>query len=262
MIRPAAALALAAALAGCASGAVVTRGDGATLAVAQAEPGQGGRYRICVGTIIDKTDPLQENSLRYQLDRLNEGRAELAQLGPQGVTRGVQDMLVTELFNADRFIVLERAALDAALTEQAFAADGRVGEASAIPQAQLEGAELIVLGAITAFDAGVGGGALPIPVPLSRSGDFGVMHLRLARGHVAMDLRVVDARTGRIVSTVAVHGRNRRFGMNFDVYLRGDHHRAKLPGVLTYFQNTPVERALQEMVTVAVAHVAGRVPLN
>lgn len=263
MTHRAAALALAALLAGCAaSGAVVTRGGGAALTVAQAEPGQGGRYRICVGRIIDKTDPLKEDSLRFQLDKLNEGRADVAQLTPEGVTRGIQDMLVTELFGADRFIVLERATLDDALTEQEFASSGRVGEATAIPKAQLEGAELIVLGALTAFDAGAGGGALPIPVPLSKHGDFGVMHLRLSRGHVALDLRVIDARTGRVLSTVAVHGRNRRFGMNFDVYLRGSSHRATLPGVLTYFQNTPVEKALQEMVTAAVAHVVERVPLN
>ncbi len=54
--------------------------------------------------------------------------------------------------------------------------------------------------------------------------------------------------------------------MNFNVHLRGDHHRVKLPGVLNYFQNTPVEQALQKMVIAAVEHVAGRVeaapPLN
>ena len=113
--------------------------------------------------------------------------------------------------------------------------------------------------AVTAFDAGVGGGALPIPLPLGDRGDFGIMHLRFKRGYVAMDLRVVDARSGRVLSSVAVNGTNSRFGMDFNVHLAGSHHRVKLPKVLTYFANTPVEQALQEMVTAAVAHVAGRV---
>jgi curli biogenesis system outer membrane secretion channel CsgG len=116
-----------------------------------------------------------------------------------------------------------------------------------------------VLGAITAFDGGVSGGALPIPAPLGDRGDFGVMRLAFKRGYIAMDLRVLDARTGRVLSSVAVNGRNSRFGMDFDVHLFSNRHHVKLPGVLTYFQNTPVEKALQELVTASVEHIAARV---
>ena len=136
---------------------------------------------------------------------------------------------------------------------------GAAGEATRIPHGQLEGAELIVLGAVTAFDAGISGGALPIPIPLGDRGDFGVMHLAYKRGYIAMDLRVVDARTGRVLSSVAVNGRNSRFGMDFNVHLRNQRRYTSLPGVLRYFQNTPVEKALQEMVTAAVDHIAERV---
>ncbi|MBI3171810.1 MAG: hypothetical protein HYZ32_04360, partial [Hydrocarboniphaga effusa] len=38
------------------------------------------------------------------------------------------------------------------------------------------------------------------------------------------------------------------------------HSTIKLPGVLTYFNNTPVEKALQEMVTAATAHIVQRTP--
>jgi curli biogenesis system outer membrane secretion channel CsgG len=255
-----AAVAAALLLGACASGSVVTRDAGQSLEAAQAEPGLGGKYRVMVGAIVDKTDPLKEESLGRQLDTLNAGRDDPARLTGSGLLHALQDLLVTELFGSERFIVLERAALDAVITEQEFAASARAGEATRIPKAQLEGAELIVLGALTAFDAGASGGALPIPVPLGDRGDFGLMHLRLKRGYVAMDLRVIDARTGRVLSVVAVQGRNTRFGLNFDLFLRGSSHRARLPGVLTYFQNTPVEKALQEMVTVAVGHIAERVP--
>jgi len=258
----AAALAAAALLAGCASGAVVTRGEGASIAAALTEPGLGGRYRVMVASVIDKTDPASDHSLSQQLNELNGGRPAEAQMTVDAITRGVQDLLVTELFNVDRFIVLERAALNEAITEQEFSTSARAGDETRIPRGQLEGAELIVLGAITAFDAGASGGALPIPVPLGDRGDFGVLKLRMARGYIAMDLRVVDARTGRVLSSVAVKGRNSRFGMDFNVHLRGPSHRVDLPGVLQYFQNTPVERALQEMVSAAVAHVAERVPVN
>jgi curli biogenesis system outer membrane secretion channel CsgG len=247
-------------LAACTTGSLVTHGSGQALALAQAEPGIGGRYRIAVGAIIDKTGTGKEESLRRQLESLNTHRPAVAQLTADGVTAGIHDMLITGLFQADRFIVLERAALDAALTEQEFSVSARAGDATRIPRSQLEGAELVVVGALTAFDAGIGGAALPIPVPLGDRGDFGLMRLALKSGHVAMDLRVIDARTGRVLSSVATHGRHRRFGLDFDLHLSSPGSRVKLPGVLSYFQNTPVERALQEMVDLSVAHIAERVP--
>jgi curli biogenesis system outer membrane secretion channel CsgG len=246
-------------LGACASGTVVTRGGGASLDAALSDPALGGRYRVAVAAIIDKTDDTKEQSFTRQLDAMNKDRAEGELVTREALLGGIRDMLVTELFVQDRFIVLEREALDAVVAEQEFSAGARAGDATRIPPAQLEGAELIVLGAVTSFDAGIAGGALPIPIPLGDRGDFGVMHLRFKRGYIAMDLRVVDARSGRVLSSVAVNGRNSTFGMNFNVHLRGKHHRVKLPGVLNYFQNTPIEQALQEMVTAAVEHVAGRV---
>ena len=246
-------------LGACTSAAVVTRGGGASLQAAMSEPALGGRYRVAVGAIIDKSDAAKKDSLQRQLDALNAGRADAEQLTPDAILHGIQDMLVTDLFVQDRFVVLERAALDDAITEQEFAEEGRVGEATRVPPAQLEGAELIVLGAITGFDAGISGGALPIPIPLGDRGDFGVMHVRFKRGYVAMDLRVVDARTGRVLSSVAVNGRNSRLGVDFNVHLLSGRHHVRLPRVLTYFQNTPVEKALQELVTAAVDHISERV---
>jgi curli biogenesis system outer membrane secretion channel CsgG len=246
-------------LSACATGAIVTRGGGASLTAALAEPSLGGRYRIAVAEIIDKTDPKEDKSFERQLGQLNAGRAAEETVTREAILGGIRDMLVTDLFVQDRFIVLERAGLDGVIAEQEFAASARAGDATRIPAQQLEGAELIVLGAVTAFDAGISGGALPIPVPLGKNGDFGIMHLRFKRGYVAMDLRVIDTRTGRVLSSVGVNGKNSRFGMDFDVYSVGRNHNVKLPGVLTYFQNTPVEKALQELVTAAVDHIAGRI---
>lgn len=261
-LRAAATLAAAALLAGCASSAVVTRGGGASLLAAQAEPGLGGKYRVIVAAVIDKSDPTKANSLGHQLDAINVGEPSVAHLTKDGVLHGIRDMLITDLFQSERFIVLERAALNEVITEQEFSEGARAGDKTRIPKGELEGADLIVLCAITSFDAGVGGGAVPIPVPLGKRGDFGVMNVRFKRGHVEMDLRVVDARTGRVLSSVAVEGRNSRFGMDFNVHLWSGGVHANLPGVLTYFQNTPVEKALQQMVTAAVGHVAERVPLH
>jgi curli biogenesis system outer membrane secretion channel CsgG len=258
-LRAAAGAAVLVLLGACASGSVVTRGGGTSLEAALSDPALGGRYRVVVAAIIDKTEDGKEQSFARQLDVMNKDRREGELVTREAILGGIRDMIVTELFVQDRFIVLERDDLDAVIAEQEFSASARAGDATRIPAKQLEGAELVVLGAVTAYDAGIAGGALPIPIPLGDRGDYGVMHLRFKRGYVAMDLRVVDARSGRVLSSVAVNGRNSRFGMDFNVTLTGKHHHVKLPGVLTYFKNTPVEEALQEMVVAAVGHIAGRV---
>jgi curli biogenesis system outer membrane secretion channel CsgG len=243
-------------LAGCASGSRITRGGGQTLAEAIAEPADGTKYRIAVGAVIDKTRG--KYSVVRQVARMNAKRAEaVTQLTPEAITLGVRDMLVTELFGSKRFIVLEREALDSVLAEQEFSHKARAGDQTRIPLGELEGAELMVLGAITAFDAGVSGGSLPIPFKFGDD-DVGVMNLAYARGKVVMDLRIIDVRSGRVVTSVAVEGTNSRFGVDVDAYVNTGGWQISLPGALNYFHNTPVEKALQEMVSAAVTHIVKR----
>jgi curli biogenesis system outer membrane secretion channel CsgG len=232
----------------------VVRGAGPSIAAALAEPAEGGKYRIAVGRIVDKTGS-GKRSLDRELTRLNAEREPVAQLKREAITDGVRDMLVTELFGTERFIVLERAALDDALVEQEFSHGARAGDATAVPLGELEGAELLVLGAITGFDPGVGGTWIPIPFTFGDD-DHGVLNLRFSKGEVTMDLRVIDVRTGRVVAAVAVKGVSRKVGASVDAYVDNPALRASVPGALTYYRNTPIEKALQEMVGSAVARIA------
>lgn len=241
-------------LAACSNTAEVTRGGGASIGTAQlvqALP------RIAVGGIIDKTDPVTDKSLTHQLVLINGRRAtQQPEMRVSDMTRGLRDMLTTELFGSGKFIVLERDALNDVLVEQEFSQSPGADAKTRIPLGQLEGAQLLVLGAITAFDAGLDGGALPIPVPLSRNGDFGVLQISGRRGYVAMDLRVIDVKTGRVLSSAAVEGRNWRMGLDLTGFFRVGNGSIALPGLLKYFNNTPVEAALQKMVTAAVERIA------
>lgn len=264
-IRALACAALGLLLAAC-TGTTVSRGAGQTIAQAQGEAANGPKYRIAVGGIIDKTDPASDKSVLKQLVLLNAGRPAEQQMTPTALTQGVRDMLVTELFNTGQFIVLERDALDEITLEQEFAASARAGDATRIPQGQLEGAELLVVGAITAFDAGAGpeGFAIPIPVPLgSYNNGAAVFNLSFKRGYVAMDLRIVDVATGRIVNATAVEGRNTKYGINLSGLAGGRFGYVPLPrGLVGYFQNTPVQEALQKMVAAAIETVAAQKPVK
>lgn len=241
-------------LAACSNTAQVTRGGGVGINEAQRMQML---PRIAVGGIIDKTDPATDQSLTHQLVLINGRRQpEQQEMTVSNVTLGIRDMLTTELFGSGKFIVLEREALKDVLVEQEFSQSRGADAKTRIPLGQLEGAQLLVLGAITAFDAGLDGGALPIPVPLSRRGDFGVLQVSGKRGYVAMDLRIIDVKTGRVLSSTAVEGRNWRFGLDLTGFFHVGHGTIALPGLMRYFNNTPVEEALQKMVIAAVERIS------
>ena len=256
MLRRLLALSAALVLAACASSPKVISGAGGA-GIGQTQALESTALpRIAVGNIIDKTNALDEKSIPHQLALLNAQNKSGQPMSEEGVLHGLRDMLTTALFDSGKFIVLERDNLNDAMVEQEFSQSGRVGETSKIPMGQLEGAQMLVVGAITAFDAGVSGGALPIPIPFSRNGNFGILNVSAKRGYVAMDLRIIDVATGRVLNTTAVEGKNWNFGANLTgVFGAGGGH-IVLPGLLKYFSNTPVEEALQKMVTAAVEQIS------
>ncbi len=239
------------------TGTQVVKGEGQTIEQARAERYDGPKYRIAVGNIIDKTEPGKDESVAKQIALLNAKRPPDQQLEPAGVMAGIRDMLVTELFNSGQFIVLEREALNSAIVEQEFSQSARVGDSTRIPRGELEGAELLVVGALTAFDAGLSGAATASGVTLW---GIGSAFWGLAVGFAAMDLRIVDAATGRVVASNAVEGRNTSYGLDLKGVYGGGFGYVPLPGVLNVFSKTPVEAALQKMVTAAIGQIAAQKP--
>jgi len=254
-------LSLALLLAGCAPSATVTKGGGATIGEAQAEHYDGPKARIAVGTIVDKTSAAPLKSLSFQLSRITVSDSNSPVPDANGVLSGIRDMLTTALFQSNRYIVLERATLSDALVEQEFSASGKVGEASRIPMGQIEGAELLVVGALTAFNPGIAGGVgFPVPIPLNKRGDMAILDVQMRKGFAAMDLRVIDTRTARIVASVAVEGSSYKFGAAVSGIASTRSGSIRLPVILRGFTNTPAERAISEMVDAAVANIVEKTP--
>ena len=147
MLRRLLALSAALVLAACASSPKVISGaGGAGIGQTQALASTA-LPRIAVGNIIDKTNALDEKSIPHQLALLNAQNKSGQPMSEEGVLHGLRDMLTTALFDSGKFIVLERDNLNDAMVEQEFSQSGRVGEASKIPMGQLEGAQMLVVGA-------------------------------------------------------------------------------------------------------------------
>src|SRR5690625_7003840 len=120
------------------------------------------------------------------------------------------DMLTTALFNSGRFIVLERQAVDDVISEQDLGASGRVRGETAAAIGEIEGAELLVVAAVTEFSenasgtrGSVGGGRLGRLVGGIAGGS--------SSAHMAIDLRIIDTNTSRILAATSVEGKAKDF---------------------------------------------------
>jgi curli biogenesis system outer membrane secretion channel CsgG len=216
--------------------ATVTSGQGGpSIAEAQAEAYDGPKARIAVAQFKDKTGK------GWWTSRIGDGMA---------------DQLVTALFNTNKYIVLERQTLGTVLTEQDLGASGRVRQDTAAPIGQIEGAELLVVGAVTEFEGAASGAKGGL-------GGFGKGILGAVTGgfrkaHMAIDLRLIDTRTSRIVSATSVEGE--ATDVNLGGLIGGYGGSGALAGGLSGWKNTPTEKALRICIKKAVEFVGTKTP--
>jgi len=227
-------------LTGCPMGATSTQqvrdGGGPDMAQAQAADYDGPQARIAVAQF--------------------ENRAGGQDWWSPQIGDGMADMLTTSLFNTGRFIVLERQAIDDVLSEQDLIASGRVREGATTEIDQLEDAELLVVAAVTEFQEDSGG------TRAGGGGTFGRIAGALTGGtqsaHMAIDLRVIDTQTGRVIAATSVEGEARDFDIGGAIggYTGG----TSLGGSLSTWENTPREKALRQVIGEAVEFVVQRTP--
>lgn len=207
-------LAIAACLfAGCSTARVVSSTGGPTITQAQQEAYNGPKQRIAV------------KAFEYKAAR-----------GSGDIGRGMSDMLADSLFNSGRFIVLERENIKEVIEEQDFGASGRVKQETAAPIGAIEGAQLLIRGSITQFEPNCRGGSVLI---------FGAK-----QACVSINLRIVDAKTGRVVNATTVEGTSTTAGGGL-VFATNP-----LPIGLGAWSKTPMETAIRDAIEKAVQFIA------
>ena len=214
--------------------AQVTSSGGPDIAAAQAESYNGPKARIAVSDFQDKMSSSGHYNAAYG--------------------RGMSDMLTTALFQTNRYIVLERDKLQEVIGEQNLGASGRVKKGTAAAVGQIEGAELLITAAITGFDPGVAGKEGTLGNLGSSLGVLGSLlpeAFAYKKAHVAMDLRVVDTGSARVVAATSVEGSASGFSTAGS---------GMLGGSLGSFSKTPMETAIREMIRKAVAFIVAQTP--
>jgi curli biogenesis system outer membrane secretion channel CsgG len=213
-----------------------TSQGGSTIEQAQSEDAMGPKARVAVSRFNDKS------AKGHYTGQIGDGMAE---------------MLSNALFSTNRFIVLERQAIGDVIKEQDLGASGRVRQDTAAPIGELEGADLLIQGTITEFEPGSSGagGGLGGWAP---SGKFGWVAGALGGGiktsHVAMIVKVIDARTGRVLASEQVEGKATDVGGTIG---GGGPH---LAGVFGAYSKTPMEKAIRVSIDETVKLIVARTP--
>ena len=148
------------------------------------------------------------------------------------------DMLSHALVESGKFVVVERPKLDAVLREQQLRKKGFTK--GNIRTGSLEGAQVLITGAVTEFEQAETGGLGDIRVKAFKFG------LGTKWAHVGLVIRGVDVNTGEVIFSERiekkVNATNFKFGWD-----KGDY------GINTAaFKNTPLGKALQEAIKEAV----------
>jgi curli biogenesis system outer membrane secretion channel CsgG len=217
------------------SAKVTTAEDGPSIQEAQAMAYDGPQARVAVSRFTDKSGK------GWWTGAIGDGMA---------------DMMATALFNTNRYIVMERQQLGDVLKEQDLGASGRIKQETAAPIGQIEGAELLITGAVTEFEGAASGGTGRIG---GRVGSIlGAIGGGFKKAHMAIDVRVIDTRTSRIVAATSVEGSATDVsGLGA---LGGAVGGGALGGALGGWSKTPTEKALRICIQKAVEFIVSKTP--
>lgn len=172
----------------------------------------------------------------------------------QFIGDGLREMLVTTLHNSGRYVVVERMDLQGLAAEQALSRSRMARPGAAVPEGQMDVAEVMIYGAVTEFESEERGGGV----------QFGIGKLPLNVGrqtktaHMAVDVRLVDVASGRLITAqrIASEASSSQTTLGTTVSVSG----VSIPTSLGAFKNTPMEQAIRDCVQKASATITANTP--
>ena len=132
-------------------------------------------------------------------------------------------LMTTALVESGRVSVMERAHLQQVLSEQELKGNKLTAAGSGPELGKLIGVQFLVYGAVTEFGTEDSGGGMSLGFMGGGLGNLlsGALSKQSTSGKVAMDFRVVDTTTGRIIETHKVSQPVESSGIDLSVGYRG-----------------------------------------
>lgn len=201
-----------------------------------------------------------EQTVKYQG---NKARITVGKIKPKArkcsndMAAAIGEMLSTALANTERFIVLASQEEVKELAEEInLGQSGYVEEGRGPEKGLMEGADILVTGAVTGFepDAGGKGGALG---GLKKRA-FGAAGVKIKSAKILMDIKLIDIRTRRIIKATSLEGKSTSWGAG----IAGARWSSDMPlaGALGIYSNQPMEKAVRHLLANTVEKISTEVP--
>lgn len=163
--------------------------------------------------------------------------------GSWNIGEGMAEQLTTALIKTGRFVVVERQALQDVLGEQELGQSGLIKKETAAKVGQVLGAQIIVRGVVSEFEQAESGGGGGIGIGGFRIGG------RSSNAHVGIDIRLIDATSGQVLTSHNAVGKVESSGVAIGVSR----------GIVDFgadsFKNAPIGQATRQAIEDAVKFI-------
>ncbi|HDH98415.1 MAG TPA: hypothetical protein ENF70_04725 [Deltaproteobacteria bacterium] len=172
----------------------------------------------------------------------------------QFIGDGLREMFVTALHNSGYFVVLERIDIQGLAAEQALSRSSLASKGSAIPSGQMDAADIIIYGVVSEFEAQAHGSGMLMAMPNVPVSIGGLQK----EAHMAIDIRVVDVVTGKILTAQRIPG----MAISTEATLGASIPVGKfnMPMNFSMFRDTPMEKAIRDCIQKATYYVINNIP--
>ncbi|MCK5565375.1 MAG: hypothetical protein KAJ07_09030 [Planctomycetes bacterium] len=130
---------------------------------------------------------ISDIEFKAEMNESDKDRHSYGRRKPAESTQAFIDMLTTAIAKTSKFDLVERKRMAEILKEQAMGDSGVIDEESAQTMGKIKGVDYIILGAITEYGLE------------AKSTGFGNFAVGKATANIAVDVRIVSAKTGSIV---------------------------------------------------------------
>ncbi len=195
---------------------------------------QGNKARITVGNIKDKASGCSWQD-----------------------AEAIGEMLSTALANDPKFIVLASGEeVDELIDEINFGQSGYVEEGRGPEKGLMEGADILVTGAITSFEPNAsGGGGFLGGIKDKAAGTIGV---KSKKAKMQIDIKIIDIRTRRILKAKTVKAESKNWKVK--MFGAGMVQDVALAGGLGAYSNEPMETAIRAALAKTLELISKEVP--
>ncbi len=201
-----------------------------------------------------------EETLTYQG---NKARITVGKIKPKAdqcsydMAAAVGEMLSTALANNEKFIVLASQEEVAELADEiALGQSGYVEEGRGAEKGLMEGADILVTGAVTAFKPDAGGSSGGLGGLTKKA--FGAVGVSSKKAEIRLDIKLIDIRTRRIIKSKEIKAKSTSWkaGMKGGGWVED----VAMVGALGAYSDGPMEDAIRTALAKTMEMVSKEVP--